>query len=502
MLTIGDALRMNAAKAPDRLCLADTHRRFSYGEVNARVNRLSHGLLQAGCKPGDCVAILARNSIEYMELFHACSKLGLRFLTLNFWLRPGEIELLFNYSDATWLVVGEAFQESVAECLPRLPKLGRNGLIVIGESILSGARSLTSIEVNVESEPLINVEPGWSFWMMYTSGTTGNPKGVVRSFHRTAVCIWFGMIEFGFRRNDIFLAVAPFFHGVSFLPLMVLQAGGAVHIRSEFSAADVLRTFQAERITSSFLVPTMLDMLLEHRELRDTSFESMRVLVTGGAALPSTVKSAVIESMGPVLHEFYGASESGFLTVLHPNDQMRKQRCCGQPCFGAEVEIRDDSGNRLPPEVVGEIFSRCDGRFDGYYKNQAQTDAALSGGWFSAGDLGWIDSEGYVYVVDRKTDLIISGGENVYPREVEDVLRTHASIAECAVVGVPDSRWGEAVRAFVVLRPNRDATAMELVAYCGERLAGFKKPRDIEFVCELPKNASGKILKSALRQRQ
>ncbi len=501
MLTIGDALRMNTAKAPGRLCLADAHRRYTYAEVNVRVNRLAHGMLRSGCKPGDCLAVLARNSIEYMELFHACAKLGLRILTLNFWLRPAEIELLFNYSDATWLVVGESLQDSVACIVPRLPQLRGDGLIVIGEASLSGARSLASLVADTESEPLVDIDTRWPFWMMFTSGTTGNPKGVVRSFYRTAVCILFGMIEFGFRRDDVFLAVSPFFHGVTFLPLMVLQAGGTVHVMSEFSAADVLRTIEVEGVTAAFLVPTMLDMLLEHPALNEARVESMRVLVTGGAALPSAVKTAVVDSIGPVLHEFYGASESGFLTVLHPRDQMRKQRCCGQPCFGAEVEIRDDSGARLPGGTVGEIFSRCDGRFDGYYKNKAQTDNALREGWFTAGDLGRIDDEGYVYVVDRKTDLIISGGENVYPREIEDVLRTHASILECAVIGVPDSRWGEAAKAFVVLRSDRDLAATELIEYCGRRLAGFKRLREVEFVSDLPKNASGKILKSTLRQQ-
>lgn len=502
MLTIGDALRVNATKTPGKLCLADARRRYTYAEVNVRVNRLAHGLRQSGCVPGDCLAVIARNSIEYMELFHACAKLGMRFLTLNFWLRPAEIELLFNYSDATWLVVGESLQGNVAGIRTKLPKLRRDGLVVIGEPHISGARSLGDLAAGAEHEPTIEIDWNAPFWMMFTSGTTGNPKGVMRSFRRTALCIWFGMIEFGYRRDDVFLAVSPFFHGVTFLPLMVLQAGGTLHIMPEFSSADVLKTIEAERVSAGFLVPTMLDMLLEHPDLDTTRLDSLRVLVTGGAALPTAVKHAVIDSMGPVLHEFYGATESGFLTALHPQDQLRKERCCGQPCFGAEVEIRDEAGNRLPAGEVGEIFSRCDGRFDGYYKSPAQTNAALRNGWFTAGDLGRMDDEGYVYVVDRKSDLIISGGENIYPREIEDVLRRHAAVAECAVVGAPDARWGEVVKAFVVLRPDRNAAASELIGYCSARLAGFKRPKEVEFVSELPKNASGKILKTALRQRR
>lgn len=501
MLTIGEALRINAAKQPHQLCLADGRRRFSYAEVNARVNRLAHGLLRDGCRPGDCVAVLARNSIEYMELFHACAKLGMRLVTLNFWLRPGEIETLFNHSEATWLVVGAEEQDAVAPVLPRLVALRPGGLIVIGEPRISGARPVEELCAPVEGEPGIEVDWNAPFWMMYTSGTTGDPKGVVRSFERTALCLWFGIIEFAFHRDDMFLAVSPFFHGVNFLPLMVLQVGGAVHVVEEFSAPRVARLLREGGITASFLVPTMLDMLLELVASEPAGASSLRVLVTGGAPLPTPVKEAIVRHYGPVLHEFYGATESGFLTVLHPRDQLRKERCCGQPAFGAEVQIRSELGEVLPPGKIGEIFSRCPGRFDAYFRSPERTAAALHAGWFTAGDLGCVDEEGFVYVVDRKSDIIISGGENIYPREVEDVLRTNPGVAECAVVGVPDTRWGEAVKAFVVPRTPGAVSSEVLVEHCRRRLAGFKCPRLVEFVRELPRTASGKVLKTVLRER-
>lgn len=498
MLTIGDALRANALKRPHRPCLADLNRHFTYGEVNARVNRLAHGLLALGCAPTDAIAVYARNSIEYLEMFHACSKLGLRFVTLNFWHRLSEMEVLFNHSEASWLVIDEADQDRIEELRLRLPKL--RGLIIVGTASVGGAHSWDDILARGHpGEPGTSVDKGAPFWMMYTSGTTGNPKGLYRSFLRTSLCLWAGMIEFGYRKTDSFLAISPFFHGVTFLPLMVLQAGGSVYVLSEFLPDQVLSIIERERISCGFMVPTTLSMLMNHPRYETADLSSLRTLVTGGSALPTTVKTNIMRRMGPVLHEFYGASESGFITVLHPEHQLHKERCCGQPAFGAEVEIRDEDGRPVPPGEVGEVFTRCEGRFDGYFKDAGRTDAALQKGWFTAGDLGRMDEQSFVYIVDRKSDLIISGGENIYPREIEDVLRNHPAIADCAVIGVPDDLWGESVKAVVVLQTGASLAEQEVIAHCSAHLAGFKRPKHVEFISALPKNASGKVLKAQLR---
>lgn len=500
MLTISDALKANTVKWPDAPCLADSDRAFTYREVNSRVNRLANALLSLGCVPGDAIAVYARNSIEYMELFHVAARLGLRLVTLNFWHRPSEMTVLLNHSEARWLVVGGSVQAEVTALRDQFDHVEH--ILVFGASMIEGVRSWSSLlEQGVDEDPSIQVDPNAPFWMMYTSGTTGNPKGLYRSFWRTAMCIWAGVIEFGYARNDSFLALSPFFHGVHFMPLMVLQVGGSVHIESEFDAAQVLRVIEDRAVTCSFMVPTMLNLLMREETFKSTDFSSLRSVVTGGAALPTFTKSAILDAMGPVLHEFYGASESGFITVLHPADQLRKERCCGQPAFGAEVEIRDEDGKVLPAGEVGEVFTRCEGRFDAYYKDAERTALVLRDGWFTAGDLGRMDDEGFVYIVDRKSDLIISGGENVYPREIEDVLSSHPDILECAVVGVPDDVWGEAVMAFVVLREGAALGAEDVVSHCSEKLAGFKRPRHVRFVPALPKNASGKILKRELKNK-
>jgi acyl-CoA synthetase (AMP-forming)/AMP-acid ligase II len=351
------------------------------------------------------------------------------------------------------------------------------------------------------------VEPrfkiGWEapFWMLYTSGTTGEPKGVIRSHRRTALCGWYAVLEFGLTRNDYFLAISPFFHGVTFFPLMVLQMGGSVFVADQFDPDKMLRVIEEKRITSSFMVPTMLNMILDSPIPKKKSFPTLRMLVTGGAPLPTRVKKQIAEDFGSVLYEFYGASESGFLTVLHPEDQLRKQRCCGQPCFGAEIEVRDENGLPLPPGRVGELFSRCAGRFDEYYQKPEETKEALSGEWFTAGDLGFMDDEAYVYVVDRKKDMIISGGENIYPREIEDVLRFHSSVDDCAVFGIPDDIWGEAVMAYIVPKQAAEVSKEEIRAHCSEHLAGFKRPKFITLVDKLPKTASGKTMKGDLRAK-
>jgi long-chain acyl-CoA synthetase len=500
MISIGDTLRINAGKFPNRICISDGSRKLTFKEFNQRVNKIANGLTALGLGKGEKIAIFSRNCIEYMEIFHACAKIGVCLVTLNFWLRPSEVAVIFNHSDAVMLILGEQYQESIFLINKELAKLRTNGLIVIGnpkfphwgsyENILSEAS---------QEEPAVQVDWDAPFWLIYTSGTTGDPKGVVRSHKRTVLDCWLALIEFGLWKNDYFLAISPFFHGVTFFPLMVLQAGGKIYIVKEFNPDKILEIISNEKITATFMVPTILDMILSSKNIQNTSFKSLRMLVTGAAPLPTKTKEKVMEQIGHVLFEFYGATESGYITVLHPEDQLRKIRCCGQPCFGAEIEIRDPGGNALPIGQVGEIFSKWPGQFDEYYKNPDKTREALQGEWFTAGDLGMKDDENYFYIVDRKIDTIISGGENIYPREIEDVLRSHPAVAECAVFGIPDEKWGEAVKAMVVPRPGCNVSEQEIKEYCGTRLAGFKRPKTIEFISELPKTASGKIMKKDLR---
>jgi long-chain acyl-CoA synthetase len=491
---------MNATKFPQKICLIDETRRLTFAEFNHQVNKLANALLGHGLKPGDKIAVFSRNSIEYMEIFHACAKAGICIVTLNFWLKPEELVVLFNHSDALFVFLGDSFQEAFSSIEGQLKNLRPDGVVVIGQSRNSRWTSYDKFLSSwSDEEPGVSVSWDAPYWMLYTSGTTGNPKGVLRSHKRTVLCSWYTLLEFNLSRKDIFLAISPFFHGVTFFPLMVLMVGGAIFVASEFNAEKVLEIVEKEKITASFMVPTMLDMLLNSSRLEKTRFDVLRCLVTGGAPMPTSLKEDILKRVGPVLYEFYGAGESGYLAVLHPQDQYRKIRCCGQPCFGAELEVRDTEGQPLPVGQVGKLFSKCAGRFDGYYKDPERTAEALHGEWFTAGDLGMKDAENYYYIVDRETDMIISGGENIYPREIEDILKSHPAVADSAVFGIPDKRWGEVVKAMIVLKTGYSASAEEIIAYCSKHLAGYKRPKIVSFVEDLPRTSSGKIMKKKIR---
>lgn len=502
-MTLGELLYENTKKFPRKLAVADVERRFTYAQFNERVNCLANAMLDLGIRKGDKVAVYARNSIEYLEIFYATAKIGVVLVTLNFWLRMSELAVLCNHSDATFLFLDQEFQKAFADERYQFHGLAENSVIIIGhpqEGSWHAYREL--IDRYPGNEPDIKVDWQDPYWMLYTSGTTGNPKGLIRSHGRTALCSWYPMMEFGFVHDDYFMAISPFFHGVTFFVLMVLQLGGSVFVIREFDPVKVLETIPKEGITASFMVPTMLDMILANPVLAGTDTSTFRMLVTGAAPLPTLVKNKVMEMFGPVLYEFYASSESGYLTVMHPRDQDRKTRSCGQACFGAAIEIRDSRGNPLGPGEVGELWSKCGGRFDEYYKDPERTAAVLKGEWFTAGDLAKRDEENFFYIVDRKKDMIISGGENIYPREIEDVIRFIEDVEDCAVIGVSDPLWGEASKAFVVAKPGHSLTADKIIAHCNKHLAGFKKPKFVVFVDDLPRTASGKVMKKELRSRE
>ncbi len=510
MRTLADALSRNAHVTPSAPCLSDAEDGLSYAEADAHVNRICQGLMDAGCEPGDTVAVCAHNSMEYLLLLHAASRIGLHLVTLNYWLRTPELTRLLQHCQASWLVTDSNTIGKFADAIDTLPDLDPRHVVVIGRdrTSLDHDRALSEatewsdlVDGASPTDPGVAVDDEAPLWTMYTSGTTGQPKGAVRSQRRVMECTVFGMVEFGFTPSDRFFAVSPFFHGVTFLPLMVLTRGGSVRVASKFNAEDAVRILHDERITASFMVPTMVAALLDLAEGRELQQLDLRVLVTGGAPVPKPLKQRTGDMLGPVLHEFYGSTESGFVTVLHPHDESGDSSC-GRACFGAQVEVRSEDGSVLPAGHVGELFSCCDGSFDGYLHQPDETAAVLQDGWFTAGDLAYCDADGLVHLVDRKKDMIISGGENVYPRDVEDCLLSHPAVAECAVVGTPDPVWGEAVQAFVVPSPDAVATADELIEYCSRHLAGFKRPRNVVFLDELPRNATGKVVKNTLRTHQ
>jgi acyl-CoA synthetase (AMP-forming)/AMP-acid ligase II len=493
---ITKALRRNALLTPDAPCLSDKLRQLSYAAVTAEVDRVVKRLYELGCRPGDAIGTCSRNSIEVVELMHAAAHLGLRFVTFNHWLRSSELSHLMEHSQVKLVLADASTVETVVAATAGL----RCQVVTTGPGT-ADVRTWASLTEPLEGDLPRAADDDRPFWMMYTSGTTGSPKAVLRTMDNTMKCLWYGVIEFGYTRDDTFLALAPMFHGVSFLPLMVLQVGGHVVVHSEFDPAAVIRSIHDKDVTASFMVPTMLHKLTEQPDFESLNQSSMRVLITGAAPSTSELKRTLYTVFPDSLYEFYGATETGFITVLPPAVAASRPGSCGRVAFGMEVGIFDDLGNKVPTGAVGEIATRCDGGFTEYFGDGGATATVFNDGWFPTGDLGRIDESGFVYILDRKKDVIISGGENIYPREVEDILNGYPGIAESAVVGVPDVQWGEKVQAFVVAEDGVEIDTENLQVHCRTNLAGYKCPSSVQLVPELPKNSTGKILKRELRRR-
>lgn len=496
---ISASLRRYAYLTPAATCLSDEDRTVTYAEFDSLVEQLSQALQARGIGYGKAVGTCTRNSIELLALMHAAARVKARFVTFNFWLRDVELRDLIEHSQIELILVDGYTAERTARALDQLPQQPE---IVSSDHGTAGAMSWSELlasgdETALES-PAVDDFP---FWMMYTSGTTGHPKGVLRSMENTMKCIWYGVMDYEFQAADVFLAVSPMFHGVTFLPLMVLQKGGHVVVHREFDAAAVIRDILYLGVTSTFFVPTMLRRIAADPRFDALADSQLRILVTGAAPRDVALEVRIAPVLGHVLHEFYGATETGFVSVLRPNRRLERRNSCGQIGIGMEVEIRDDDGVVLPAGRVGEIHTRSDGGISEYFRDEAATSKALVEQWFATGDVGRLDEGGFLYIMDRKKDLIISGGENIYPSEVETVLADYPGVAEAAVVGVADPDWGERVIAFVV--PEDDGDPLDvgsLAAHCKALLASFKCPREISVIEALPRSGVGKVLKRELRK--
>ncbi|MGU3587219.1 class I adenylate-forming enzyme family protein, partial [Rhodococcus sp. C26F] len=339
--------------------------------------------------------------------------------------------------------------------------------------------------------------------LAFTGGTTGPPKACEVP-QRLARQNWYDItVEVGVREDDTMLIAGPFYHGLGFVwALQQLMVGGTVVMQRNFDARGALALIESEKVTFTPMAPTMYTMMLEVEGKEHFDVSSMRGLVSAAAPLLTPTKEALLAYFSSAgLFEYYGATEAGFYSVLKPADQLRKVRSVGQAWSGCELRILDPSGVELPCREVGEIYKRGPALGAKYFKDPDATNAAFRGEWITSGDLGYLDEEGYLYVVDRSKDMIISGGVNIFPTEIESAIVSHPSVIEAAVIGLPDDKWGETVTAYVVVRSGEAATPEELKALCGTRLAKYKIPRAFHFVEELPKNASGKLLKRVLRDR-
>jgi len=507
-LNIGEILGINAKKYPTTVALKDSHREYTFPQTDRRCKKLANALLQMGLEKGDKVAVFLENCVEICELYFAAAKAGLVVVPINFRLMGPEVKYIVNHSDTKALVVHPEFIPIIEEIKGELKDV-EYYIVVSGEH--EGYIPYDELlEKGDDVEPDVVVVPEDPWILLYTSGTTGRPKGVLRSHESHVAFYLINAIDFHLTEQEVCLNIMPLCHvNSTFFTFAVTYVGGSVYIHParSFIPEEVLETIQKEKITFISLVPTHYNLIFNLPPQRAKGYDvsSIKKLLCSSAPAHREMKKRITEFFpGVKLYEGYGSTEAGIVTVLKPNKQLEKLGSIGRESTGCDrVKILDPQGKEVPVGEVGELYSRGPMLFDGYYKDQKRTEETFVDGWFTARDMAREDEEGYYYIVDRKDNMIITGGENVYPTEVEEVVCNHPDVFEAAVIGVPDEKWGEAVMAIVVLKEGSKTTEKEIIDHCRPQIAGFKRPKSVGFISpdEMPKTATGKILHRVLRER-
>ena len=494
-----DTLTVWAAEDPGAVAVIEAGVITTRADLNAEVNRIAGGLAALGVMGGDRVAWCGPNSTQVVVAMHACRKLGVVAVPMSYRFTAEEYRHLLSDSGATVVLVDAAHAATLAAGLTDLAAIRH--VVTFGGRV-PGMRSWDEIAAlgSVEEPPTPH-QPGRT--MMYTSGTTGRPKGAIRGpadpALRTAM-----MAELDFGATEVHLVTGPLYHaGPHAFALLAHLTGGALVVTRSFEPEDWIRLVGEHRVTSAFVAPTHLKRIvsLPTRVLASADLSSLRTLIVNAAPVPFALKEEVLAKLGDgFLYEVYGSTELGIVTVLRPEDQVRRPGSCGRPYGGIGLKVIGTDGADMATGEPGEVFVRTSQAFEGYHGGVAPLDELPGGGgWRSVGDIGWLDHEGYLHICDRRTDMVITGGVNVYPAEVEAVLHAHPDVGDAAVIGVPDDEWGERVHAVVAPRDGRLLDPAALESFVAVRLAGFKRPRSWDFRADLPRTESGKLLKRVLR---
>lgn len=500
-MLIGDLSTQCARRYPDKKALVSEEKSVTYSEFNRRVNSLADSLTKLGLTAGDKVAVLSRNNIEMFEICFAAAKKGMVWVPVNFRLVPSELKFVLNDAEISILFVGDTFKDQVAVI--------RDGVSVphvvdIGEAYEEMIRS------GSPDEPASTTGPDDLFAIFYTSGTTGGPKGVMLTHENFLSAAVNHTIAYKLGPSDVSLHVQPCYHTMeASMVICHFYVGGTNVMVTNFNGHEFWRLVEKEKITNITLVYTGLVDILDAYKEGGYKLGTLRSYSVGGQTTPVPILKRAVEVLGPdIIFVVYGLTEASPLLAYLPKEDyslegagLKRLGSVGKELFSCHVKIVDKDDNDVKRGEIGEIVARGPNVMKGYWKRPEETAETLKGGWLHTGDMGMMDEDGYIYVIDRKKDLIISGGENISPHEIEDALHLHPAVHECSAIGIPDERWGEQVKAVVVLGKGKTVTEKELIGFCGQHLARYKLPRSIVFVDALPKDPVGKIQKKVLREQ-
>ena len=506
MQTFKELINNSAKLYPNKTAFIFEDNRYTYEQVNQRVNSLINALHSLGAKKGDHVGILAYNCSQYFEVF-AIAKAGMVTVPLNFRSVSTELEYLINNSEISTLILGKDFIDVINSIQPKISKV-RNFICL--DAVTDNMHNYEQLISRFPSaEPTETVQPTDMAAIFYSSGTTGRPKGAIHTQKSLAAEMLIPNRDLS--SNDVALCVMPFFHvgGSAAYMLPTFAAGATIVVLEKFDEEVALRTIEEQKISYACFVPAMIIRLLDHPALGKYDVRSLQTIAYTGAPMPLEVLKKAIKHFGPILLQLLGQTETLNMTMLLKNDhklngspkEMKRLESAGKPPFEGELRIVDKNGKDVEAGIPGEIVARSDRMMASYWKMPSETAETIRNGWLYTGDAGMMDTDGYVYIIDRKKDMIISGGENIYSREVEDALYTHPAVADAAVIGIPDEKWGESVKAVLVLKEGMQASEKEIIEFCKERLASYKKPKSVEFWDTVPKTTTGKIKKNEIREK-
>jgi long-chain acyl-CoA synthetase len=506
MLNLAVILEQSARRDPGKLAVMLDDYKLRWAEVNGAANKVANALVKMGVQPGDKVALMLPNTPHFPICYYGILKAGAAVVPLNVLFRQNEVQYHLDDSDSVALIAWEGF---AAEAVPGFRKAESCHNLVIVQApgstaeLPAGAHAFSQLLAdNPPAFDTVQTRPDDTAVILYTSGTTGRPKGAELShfnmFFNAMVC---AEKLLGVTKDDVFLATLPLFHSFGQTCVMNVTTflGAAMTMLPRFEPVKAAEIIQRDKVTMFAGVPTMYFYLLNHPEIVNYDLSSLRRCVSGGASMPVEVMHAFNKKYDVTILEGYGLSETSPVASFNHLDKPTKPGSIGTPLWGVEMAVVDPEGKKLGPGELGEIVIRGHNVMKGYYKRPEATAESIRGGWFHTGDLAKTDEEGFYFIVDRVKDMIIRGGFNVYPREVEELLYAHPAVAEAAVIGIPDPALGEEIKAVVALKPGQSAAEQELIDYCKDRLAAYKYPRSVEIRDSLPKTATGKILKRELK---